>query len=120
MRNGITVTAGTSLLAFQKRVCNISGTLALHSQQARGILEFKVDSGEQATLIYEGRAEGQAGGAIAAGAPVKVASGGFLVAAASGDTGLIGYAENTAVTSGSFGDFVVDFRNRTTMTTSEG
>ena len=120
MRNGITVTADTSLLGFTKRACNINGTLALHSQQARGILEFKVDSGEQATLIYEGRAEGQAGGAIPAGHPVLVASGGYLVAASSGDAGVIGFAEDTAVTSGSFGDFVVDFRNRSTMTTSEG
>ena len=120
MRNGITITAGTSLLGFVKRALNTAGTLALHSQQARGILEFKVDSGEQATLIYEGRVEAQAGGAVSALAPIKVASGGFLVAASSGDAGVIGYCENTAVTSGSFGDFVVDFRNRSTMTTSEG
>jgi len=118
MRNGITITAGTSLLAFEKRVLNASGTLATGSPQARGILEFKVDSGEQATLMYEGRTEGQAGGAIAALAPIGVASGGFLVAATSGQVS-VGFNENTAVTSGSFFDCVADFRGRT-LTTSEG
>jgi len=110
MRNGITVTAGTSLLGFTKRVCSIDGTLAESANEARGILEFKVDSGEQATLTYEGRAEGQAGGAIAAGGLVSVASGGFLVAVSSGDVS-VGFAENTAITSGSFGDFVLNFTN---------
>lgn len=118
MRNGITITASTSLLGFVKRVLNSAGTLATGTPQARGVLEFKVDSGEQATLIYEGRVEAQAGGAIPALSPVNVASGGFIVAATSGGPS-IGFAENTAVTSGSFGDFVLDFRGRT-LTTSEG
>lgn len=118
MRNGITVIAGTSLLAYEKRVLNASGTLATGTPQARGVLEYKVDSGEQATLMYEGRLEAQAGGAISALARVKVSSGGFLVAANSGDAA-VGYCENSAVTSGSFGDFVLDFRG-VTMTTSEG
>ncbi len=118
MRNAITIIAGTSLLAFEKRVLNAAGTLATGTPQARGVLEFKVDSGEQATLTYEGRVEAQAGGAIGALARVKVAANGFIVAANSGDVS-VGFCENTAVTSGSFGDFVLDFTNAT-MTTSEG
>lgn len=110
MRNGITVTAGTDLRGFTKRVLTIGGVLTTTVADARGVLEFKVDSGEQATVTYEGRVEGQAGGAVAAGERVTVSSGGFLTAASSGDVS-IGFAENTAISSGSFGDFVLDFTN---------
>ncbi len=109
-REGITIIAGTSLLGFTKRVLNSAGTLALNADEARGVLEFKVDSGEQATAIYTGRVEAQAGGAIAAGGRVSVASGGFMVAATSGSQSF-GFAEMTAISSGAFGDFVLDFTN---------
>lgn len=110
MRNGITVVAGVSLLGFEKRVLAIGGTLAVSIEDARGVLEFKVDSGEFGSIMYDGRIEGIAGGAVAAGERVTVASGGFLVAISSGDP-TCGFAEDTAITSGSAGDFVLDFRN---------
>ena len=110
--------AGTSLLAFQHRVLNAAGTLATSAPQARGILDARVDSGEDLSLVYDGRHKFQAGGAIAALAPVTVASGGFIVSAASNDQ-VFGMNENAAVTSGSYGDGVFNFLNRTTVT-SEG
>jgi len=114
----IPTVAGTSLLAFQHRVINEAGTLATGAPQARGILDAKVDSGEDATLVYDGRHKYQAGGAIGAHKPLTVASGGFIVAATSGQQ-VIGMNEYSAVTSGSFGNGVFNFLNRTTVT-SEG
>ena len=114
----IPTVAGTSLMAFQHRVLNAAGTLATGAPQARGILDAKVDSGEDATLIYDGRHKFQAGGAIGAHALLTVASGGFITSAASNDQ-VIGMNEYAAVTSGSFGDGVFNFMNRTTVT-SEG
>lgn len=110
--------AGTSLLAFQHRVLNAAGTLATGAPQARGILDAKVDSGHDMTLTISGRHKYQAGGAVTAHAPLTVASGGFVVAATSGQVvfGINGY---DSVTSGSFGEGVFDFATRTT-TTSEG
>ena len=116
--NAIPVVAATDLSAFQHRVLNSAGTLATGTPQARGILDAKVESGDQATLVYEGRHKFQAGGAIGALAPLNVASGGFVVVATSGDA-VIGINENAAVTSGSYGDGVFNFLART-MTTSEG
>ena len=110
--------AGTSLLAFQHRVLNAAGTLATGAPQARGILDAKVDSGEDCTLVYDGRHKFQAGGAVGAHVRLTVASGGFVVAATSGDQS-VGMNEHAAVTSGSFGDGVFDFLNPT-LTTSEG
>lgn len=110
--------AAQSLMAFQHRVINIAGTLSTGTPQARGILSAKVDSGEPTSIIYEGRSRYQAGGAIGAFEPMNVSSGGFMVAATSGDAA-IGFNEGSAVTSGSYGDGVFDFRGRT-LTTSEG
>lgn len=114
----IPAVAGTSLIAFQHRVLNSAGTLATGAPQARGILDAKVDSGENCTLVYDGRHKYQAGGAIGALALLTVASGGFVTAATSGQQ-VIGMNENIAVTSGSIGNGVFDFLNRTTVT-SEG
>ena len=114
----IPAVAGTSLLAFQHRVLNASGTLATGAPQSRGILDAKVDSGDDCTLVYDGRHRYQAGGAITVLDNLTVASGGFIVAAASGDM-VIGMNENIAVTSGSYGDGVFSFLGRTS-TTSEG
>jgi hypothetical protein len=105
-------------MAFQHRVINESGTLATGVPQARGILAAKVDSGEDCSLVYDGRHKFQAGGAIAAHDILTVASGGFIVAATSGQQG-IGMNEYSAVTSGSYGDGVFNFMNRT-LVTSEG
>lgn len=114
----IAAVAGTDLRGFQHRVLNSAGTLATGAPQARGILDARVDSGMNCTLIYDGRHRYQAGGAIGALALLTVASGGFVTAATSGQV-VVGVNENTAVTSGSFGDGVFSFLNRTT-TTSEG
>ena len=115
----IVIVAGTSLLAFQHRVLNAAGTLATGVPQAHGILDAKVDSGNDATLVYDGRHRYQAGGAISGQDWLTVDSGGFITAAASGD-GIVGQNEHQAVTSGSFGDGVFSFLNRGSMTTSEG
>jgi len=101
----IPAVAGTSLLAFQHRVLNAAGTLASGAPQARGILDAKVDSGEDCTLVYDGRHKFQAGGAVGAHALLTVASGGFVTAATSGQQ-VVGINEYAAVTSGSFGDGV--------------
>jgi len=110
--------AATDLRAFQHRAVNISGTLATGTPQARGLLAFAADSGEPTSIIYEGRSRYQSAGTIAAFGPMKVASGGLMIAATSGNP-CIGFNEGTAVTSGSYGDGVFDFRGRT-LTTSEG
>lgn len=110
--------AGTDLTNLEHRVLNKDGTLASGLPQARGILDARVDSGNPLTLVYAGRHRYQAGGAVPAGAPLSVAANGFVVVATSGG-GTIGINEDSAVTSGSFGDGVFNFLNRT-MTTSEG
>ncbi len=114
----IPAVAGTSLLAFQHRVLNAAGTLASGAPQARGILDAKVDSGEDCTLVYDGRHKYQAGGAIGALVALTVAANGFITAATSGQQ-VVGINENSAVTSGSYGDGVFNFLSRTTVT-SEG
>lgn len=110
--------AGTDLTSFQHRVLAEDGTLATGIPQARGILAARVDSGQNCTLIYDGRSRYQAGGAIAAHDLLTVTSGGWITAATSGQVA-IGINEYAAVTSGSYGDGVFNFMNRTT-TTSEG
>jgi len=109
-RQGITIVADVSLLAFEKRIIDIDGGLAVDAEAAMGVLEFKVDSGEFATAIYAGRTEAIAGAAVAAGGRVDVASGGFLIPVTSGSTS-VGFAEDKAVSSGSAGNFVLDLTN---------
>lgn len=106
-RDSITVDAGADLQTFQYRACAIGGTLAT-GVNARGILQNKPDNGEDATLAYQGRSKFQAGGAVSAGAKLTVSSGGFMTAAASGDA-VVGFAEDAAVTSGSYGHGVFNF-----------
>lgn len=114
----INIQAETDLRAFEFRALAIDGTLATGTPQARGISSFKVDSGEQATLVFAGRSRYQSGGAIGAYEPINVSSGGFMIAATSGDHS-VGFNESAAVTSGSFADGVFNFLSRT-LTTSEG
>ncbi len=110
--------AGTDLRAFRHRAINIAGTLATGTPQSRGMLDVQADSGEPTTMIVSGRSKYQSAGAIGAFEPMNVASGGLMVAATSGGVA-IGFNEGSAVTSGSFGHGVFDFRART-LTTSEG
>lgn len=105
--DGITVDAGADLQAFQYRAIAIGGTLAT-GLNARGILQNKPDSGEDATLVYQGRSKFQAGGAITVGARLTVTSGGFMTVAASGDQA-VGFCEDAAVSSGSYGHGVFNF-----------
>lgn len=71
----------------QYRVLVIGGTLAgaTPNTLAVGILQNKPKSTEDAALLVRGSSKFQAGGTINAGNLLKVASGGFCVAAASGD-----------------------------------
>jgi hypothetical protein len=105
MSNIIThVAAGADLSGAngQYRVLAIGGTLvgATPNALARGILQNKPKSGEDASLLVAGKSIFQAGAAITAGARLKVASGGFCLVANSGDA-VVGWSE-FAVASGAF------------------
>jgi len=102
----IPVTPDTDLQALQYRAVDISGTLALNSYNAVGLMQTITDSGEDGTIRLTGRSKFVAGGAITRGARMQVTSGGFMTLAASGDLS-VGICEIT-VTSGSVGRGVVD------------
>lgn len=92
----------------QYRALAAGGTLATDAVYgAIGILQNKPQSGEDAAIVYDGRSKFQAGGAITALQRVMVSSGGFMVAASSGDTSC-GFSE-LAVSSGAFGHGVFNF-----------
>ena len=105
----IPITAGADLQAYQYRAVAIGGTLATGTN-ARGILQGKPDSGEDATLLYAGRSKFVAGAGLSNGDLLAVASGGFMVAVASGDTS-VGYVEGGDVSSGAVGHGVFNFTN---------
>lgn len=98
------VVAGADLSGAngQYRVIVIAGTLAAATPNTLGvgILQNKPKSGEDAAVLVRGSSKFQAGGTITAGAKLKVASGGFCVAANSGDQ-VVGRSW-FAVSSGSF------------------
>jgi hypothetical protein len=108
-----TLIAGADLSSFQNRVIEIDGTLAVENDTALGVLENKPQSGEHASVAVDGKMKGIAGAAVAAGARVKVASGGFLITVTSG-TGTCGKNTNAAVASGDHFEFWGDFRAATT------
>lgn len=97
----------------QFKAVAIGGTIAAANTAAVGILQNNPKSGEHMTVAYMGRMKAYAGGAIAAGAAVKVTTSGYLVAVASGD-GAVGKA-TLAANSGSIFEFIGNFAN--TLTT---
>lgn len=107
------VKAGGDLSSYQYRVIDIAGTLAETSAVGIGVLESKPRAaGQGARVGVFGYLKGHAGGTIAANAPLKVASGGFLVSVASGDNTVpCGKNTNNAVASGDIFSFYGNFIN---------
>lgn len=81
----IAVQAQSDLSGNQYRVTDVGGTLAESSAVSVGILQTKPNSGQQGTIGYFGHMKGYAGAAVNSATSLKVASGGFLIAVASGD-----------------------------------
>lgn len=107
MQIDIPFTAATDLRAFQHRVLNIGGTLAIGTPYSHGLLLTRTDSGEDGTIRVLGRGRFIAGGTVLKGERATVTSGGWMVNAASGDNS-IGFSE-TGITSGSVGRGVFNF-----------
>lgn len=105
--DSITVQAGADLTAFRYRALAIGGTLAT-GLNARGVNQDKPESGENTSIVYQGRSRFIAGGAVAAGARVQVTSGGFMTTVVSGGQS-VGFNENAAVGSGAVGRGVFNF-----------
>lgn len=101
--------AGEDLSGFQYRVIDVDGTLAVVGvADAYGILQNKPILGQGAEIVMFGEAKAYAGAAIAARARVKVASGGFLVTANSGDS-CFGRNSDETVSSGDLSVFFLNF-----------
>jgi len=114
----ISILAGADLTAKQYRAVNIAGTLATTNKEAVGILQNKPNTGENASVAYAGHIKGIAGTALAAGVDVKVSSGGFLTAVASGDSARGKIV--TAASSGGVVEFLAGFAGGYTHTYSAG
>lgn len=106
MEIDIPITPDTDLRALQYRAVDISGTLAINTYNAVGLIQTRTDSGEDGSIRQFGRGFFVAGGAITRGARMQVTSGGFMTLAASGDLSC-GICEIT-VTSGSVGRGVLN------------
>ena len=106
----ISVVAGADLSSgAQFKVIAVGGTIAATNLAGIGILQNRPKSGENASLVYDGHAKAYVGGgAITAGAALKVTTSGFLVAVASGD-GAVAKAV-TAAASGSLCEVLCDFK----------
>ena len=117
-KQSISVAAGADLSALQFRAVQIDGTLATTNKNAAGILQNKPESGEHANIAFFGHLKGVAGAALAVGNDVKVSSGGFLTAVASGDSSRGKVV--TAASSGSMVEFIGNFASGYTHTYSAG
>lgn len=87
----------------QWKAANATGARSINTTDAIGISATKADSGEDSSVTVWGRSKFAAGGAVAAGARLKVASGGWIVTANSGDV-VIGRNYGSAVSSGGVGN----------------
>lgn len=114
----IPVTLAADLRGHQHKAVTIGGTLIAGVLEAKGLLQTRSDSGDDATMRIFGRARFIAGGTVTRGDRLQVASGGFCTTAASGDTSF-GYAETT-ITSGSVGRGVFNFISPTYHVSSNG
>lgn len=101
------VSAGADLRTHQWKVINVSGTLCAVAATGLGVLQNKPASGDDASLAFFGRSKFAAGGAVTAGKCLTVASGGWLVAASSGNVTVGRSLE--AVASGFIGRGIFDF-----------
>lgn len=103
----ISVRAGADLTGSQYLAMEIDGTVAGSALAAVGILGNKPASGEDATIVYQGRSKFVAGGTVAAGGPLAVNSTGFFTAATSTDQ-VVGTCE-IAASSGSITHGIFNF-----------
>jgi hypothetical protein len=104
----IAIRASADLSTLQYMAIEIDGSgVAGSSVAAAGILANKPASGEDATLIYQGRSKFKAGGTVAVGNLLNVNSTGFFVAATSGDP-TVGRCE-VAASSGSMAHGIFNF-----------
>jgi len=87
--------------AIYHAIALVDGKLANTAEETSGILISKPKSGEHGTIAYVGELKFAAGGAIAKGGKITVATSGWFTAANSEDT-VVGEAK-AAVTSGSAG-----------------
>ena len=101
------VTAGADLRSHQWKVINVAGTLCSVAATGLGVLQNKPASGDDASAAYSGRSKFAAGGTITAGKALTVASGGWCVAANSGQVTVGRSLE--AVASGFIGRGIFNF-----------
>lgn len=103
----ITIFAGADLSSLQYNVINIAGTLAISPALAVGVLQNAPQSGEHASVAYEGHMKAKAGGTIAAGNELILSTSGTLIAGV-GSAGIVGKAL-AAASSGGLVSFVGNF-----------
>lgn len=109
----IALTAGADLRSgAQYKVLAVGGTIAAANTAAIGILENRPNTGEGASVIYDGHAKAYVGAAVTAGAALKVTTSGFLTNVASGD-GAVAKAI-TAAGSGALCEVLCDFKTALT------
>lgn len=107
--NSIPVNAGEDLSGAQYKAIEIDGTVAATNAVARGLLQNKPRSGEDATLGVSGRSRYVAGAAVANGANLMATTSGYLITVTSGNIAC-GFALG-AVSSGGIGEAFVNFAN---------
>jgi len=108
----VAIVAGADLRAAEFKVVAVDGTIAATSLAGIGVLQNKPNTGEGASVAYAGHLKAYAGGAITAGARMKVTTSGWLVVVASGD-GSVGKAL-VAANSGSLVEGLFDFAGAAT------
>ena len=109
----VAVIAGADLRTGAQFKCvAVGGTIAATNLAAFGILENRPNTGENATVIYDGHAKAFVGAAVSAGAALKVTTSGYLTSIASGD-GAVAKAL-TAAGSGALCEVLCDFKTALT------
>ena len=84
LKAGADLNTGDGTGAQYKAVA-VGGTIAANNTTAMGLLQNKPKTNEDAQVGYFGHMKGVAGGALTAGARVKITTSGYLAACASGD-----------------------------------
>lgn len=110
IRAGADLNTGDGMGAQYKAVV-VGGTIAANNS-AIGLLYNKPKNNEDAQVLWHGHGKGVAGGAITAGARIKVTTSGYLIAVSSGD-GAVGKAL-TAAASGATVEGLFDFAGAAT------
>ncbi len=96
------------------------GKVANNGQEARGILMSKpAASGDQGAIGIAGVMKFRAGGAVAVGLTMTVATSGYFTVSASGDW-IVGNNGETAVTSGSLGTGIFHFASNYQSSSIDG